>query len=189
MSLWTHLAQFATFETERLILRPFRYEDSPAFYQIISNPDNLSFVFPPLVDEKEALELMVAVFIQQPLGVWAIEDKKSHLMIGAIRLEKVKESNGQAELGYFLRKDYWNQGLMTEAVKNVSYLSFYHLGLRELLIVTHLENIASQKVAEKVGYTLFRQYKGSDRYTHKMRDYLAFSLRKSELILEKEENI
>ncbi|MDU3085122.1 MAG: GNAT family protein, partial [Streptococcus mitis] len=50
----------------------------------------------------------------------------------------------------------------------------------QLSIITHLENEASQKVALKAGFSLFRQFKGSDRYTRKMRDYLEFRCVKGE---------
>ena len=47
-------------------------------------------------------------------------------------------------------------------------------GLKQLTIVTHLENAASQKVAQKSGFCSVSRFKGSDRYTRKMRDYLEF---------------
>ena len=47
--------------------------------------------------------------------------------------------------------------------------------------MTHLENTASQKVAQKSGFVLSRRFKGSDRYTRKMRDYLEFRYTKGEL--------
>ena len=97
-------------------------------------------------------------------------------MIGSIKFEKLDEIKGEAELGYFLRKDFWGKGLMTEAVKELVYLSFEQFQLKELKIVTHVENAGSQKVALKAGFRLFRQFKGSDRYTRKMRDYYDFRL-------------
>lgn len=39
---------------------------------------------------------------------------------------------------------------MTEAVRTLVYLAFYEFGLRELVIVTHEENVASQMVAKKL---------------------------------------
>ena len=62
--------------------------------------------------------------MKNPLGVWAICDKKTNQMIGSIKFEKLDEIKGEAELGYFLRKDFWGKGLMTEAVKELVYLSF-----------------------------------------------------------------
>ena len=44
-----------------------------------------------------------------------------------------------------------------------------------------MENSASQKVAQKSGFKLYRRFKGSDRYSRKMRDYLEFRYTKGEL--------
>ena len=53
---------------------------------------------------------------------------------------------------------------------------------KQLSIITHLENEASQRVALKAGFRLIRQFKGSDRYTRKMRDYLEFRFVKEKLM-------
>lgn len=178
MSIWTKLAEFSTFETKRLLLRPFTFEDRDAFYQIVSNSDNLPFIFPMRANKDEALELLVEMFMKEPLGKWAIVHKESQQLIGAISFEKIKEESGQMELGYFIRKDFWGQGLASEAVQNLAFLSLYPLALREISILAHLENRASQKVAEKSGFILLRQFKGSDRYTHQMRVYRHYYLTK-----------
>ena len=112
--------------------------------------------------------------MKNPLGVWAICDKESQQMIGSIKFEKLDEIKQEAELGYFLKKDYWGRGLMTECVKEILFLSFSEFDLKRLSIVTHLENLASQRVAQKAGFKMCRQFKGSDRYTRKMRDYIEF---------------
>ncbi|WP_105113757.1 GNAT family N-acetyltransferase [Streptococcus suis] len=189
MTLWTRLAQFACFETERLVLRPFSYEDGENFFEIVSNPENLPFIFPALEDKNLALATMVEKFMRSPLGNWALVDKVSGRMIGALCFEKLDDRQMTAELSYFLKKDYWGQGLMTEAVKNLVFLAFYEIGLKELVIITHEENVASQTVARKSGFVQVGQYKGSDRYSHKTRKYRKFSLKRAECSIEIEEKI
>lgn len=189
MTIWMGLAATARFETERLILRPFRYEDGDDFYQMVSKPANMPFIFPALPDKNLAVATMVEKFMRQPLGNWAMVDKVSQQLIGALCFEKMDESKLTAELSYFLKKEKWRQGLMTEAVRNLVFLAFYELGLRELTIITHLENTASQAVARKAGFVQVDHYRGSDRYSHKTRDYLKFSLKKADFRLEiNEEN-
>ena len=176
MNIWTQLAANSLIETERLYLRPFLFEDTGDFYQIASNPENLEFIFPVQADLAETQYVLANYFMKNPLGVWAICDKKTKQMIGSIKFEKLDEIKGEAELGYFLRKDFWGIGLMTEVVKKLVALSFETFQLKEIKIVTHVENTASQKVALKAGFHLFRQFKGSDRYTRTMRDYYDFRL-------------
>ncbi|HFU3843642.1 TPA: GNAT family N-acetyltransferase [Streptococcus suis] len=189
MTLWTRLAQFACFETEGLVLRPFSYEDGNDFFEIVSNSENLPFIFPALEDKNLALATMVEKFMRSPLGNWAVVDKVSGQMIGALCFEKLDDRQMTTELSYFLKKDYWGQGLMTEAVKNLVFLAFYEIGLKELVIITHEENVASQMVARKLGFVQVGQYKGSDRYSHKTRKYRKFSLKRVEFSIEIEEKI
>lgn len=187
MEIWTRLAQFAELETPRLYLRPIRYSDGQAFHQIASNPENLCFIFPQTLSQEESQILLVTAFMKQPLGIWGIFHKNHpQELIGVIRLENIHAQARQAEVGYFLHQDFWNQGLMTEALRTIVYLCFYEFGLREILVKTHLENRASQRVAEKIGFRASRQYRGSDRYTHKMREYKDFIMKSTDFRLEEE---
>ena len=165
MNIWTKLAMFSFYETERLYFRPFFFTDVDDFHQLASDPQYA----------------LANYFMKSPLGIWAICDQKDQKMIGAIKFEKLDEIRKEAEIGYFLRKDYWSQGYMTEAVTKLRDLSMDQFELKQLSIVTHLENSASQKVAQKSGFVLYRRFKGSDRYTRKMRDYLEFRYTKGEL--------
>lgn len=66
---------------------------------------------------------------------------------------------------------------MTEVLKTLSFLAFQTFGLRTLELLIHLENEASQRVAEKAGFRCYKRFRGSDRHTHKIRDYKAYQLR------------
>ncbi|HFU4123460.1 TPA: GNAT family N-acetyltransferase [Streptococcus suis] len=176
MTIWKELAAFAEMETPRLYLRPLRFSDVEDFYQLVSDPENLAFVFPAILDKEEATEALVREGMQAPLGVWGMEDKEKGCLIGMIRFEKIQEGSRQAEIGYLLRKDFRGKGLMTEALKTLVFLAFNALQLRELALVTHEENRASQAVAKRAGFQLIRSYKGSDRYSHKVRKYCLFGL-------------
>ena len=180
MNLWTQLAAFSFIETEHSFLRPILFGDAESLYKIASNPENLRFIFPVQANLQESQHVLANYFMKYPLGIWAICDKSSKQMIGSIKFEKVDEIKNEVELGYFLNKDYWGRGLMTECVKNIIYLSFTQFGFKQLRIVTHLENKASQRVAQKSGFRFGRQFRGSDRYTRKMRDYLEFFYEKGD---------
>ncbi|KXT84025.1 Ribosomal-protein-S5p-alanine acetyltransferase [Streptococcus sp. DD11] len=172
--MWTQLAAFSFTETAHAFLRPVLFEDAAALYKIASNPDNTQFIFPTEASLQESQYVIANYFMKNPLGIWAICDKESQEMIGSVKFEKIDEIKKEAELGYFLRQDYWGQGLMTEVVREMVFLSFTQFDLKRLAIITHVENLASQKVAQKAGFRLYRQFKGSDRYTRKMRDYMEY---------------
>lgn len=179
MDIWVQLAQFSCFQTERLRMRPFAFaQDHDWFYDVASNPQNLPYIFPVTVSKRESDCLFVNSFIREPLGIWALEHQKSQRLVGMIGLEKIDVTNKTAEIVYFTHCSVWGQGFATEALKALSFLAFYKLGLKTLHLVTHVENIRSQRVAEQAGFRLVKQFKGSDRYSRKTRHYLQFELSK-----------
>ena len=91
MNIWTKLAMFSFFETDRLYLRPFFFSDSKDFHEIASNPENLQFIFPSQASLEESQYALANYFMKSPLGVWAICDKKTEKMIGSIKFEKLDE--------------------------------------------------------------------------------------------------
>ncbi|WP_296124743.1 GNAT family N-acetyltransferase [uncultured Streptococcus sp.] len=179
MDIWTSLGAFAFFESERLSFRPLIFSDRFDLHEIVSNPKNLRFFFPSTKTQLETDCLLVHYFMKEPLGVWAILDKESSKMIGVIRFEKIDVQKRTAELGYFLNASFWERGLMTEAVTCLTDLALSAMGMERIILIAHLENKASIRVAEKSGFKLVSRFKGADRYTRAMRDYLRF---------EKEEN-
>ncbi|MFV0792685.1 GNAT family N-acetyltransferase [Streptococcus pyogenes] len=176
MDIWTKLAVFAFFETPKVILRPFRYEDHWDFYSMVNDTKNLYYVFPEQKTKAASDYLLVHSFIKFPLGQWAIDDKATHQVIGSIRIEHYDAKTRCADIGYFLNYAFWGQGIMTEVVIKLVYLSFHEFGLKTLRIITHLENKASQKVAKKAGFQLKTCFKGSDRNTHKICIYKMYQL-------------
>ena len=73
-------------------------------------------------------------------------------MIGAIGLEVNKEDHN-AELGYWLGREFWNQGYCTEAAKSVIEFGFETVGLRRIASEHMARNPASGKVMQKAGLT------------------------------------
>lgn len=180
MNLWIALARFASFETQRLQARPLTFQDAGVFYQICSSPENARFALPLMKSQAESDRHFVEHFLRRPLGIWALSLKTSDQLIGLLRLEGLDVANGRAEVAYVLKQSYWGQGYMTEALKTLTFLAFQEFGLKELLIVCHLDNPASQAVAKKAGFKLASRYKASDRYSHQVRDYLSYRLRRGD---------
>ncbi|AND79631.1 GNAT family N-acetyltransferase [Streptococcus pantholopis] len=180
MDIWTELGRLAFWTTERLIMRPFTFSDSDDFWAICSNPQNLSFIFPAQASRQESDCLLVHYFMMSPLGIWAVEDQETGKMIGAIRFEKLNPVTRTTEIGYFLHRDFWGRGYMTECLQNLVDLSFTAMDLQALKIIVHKENAASRRVAQKSGFRLMREFKGSDRYSHKMRNYTEYQILKGD---------
>jgi RimJ/RimL family protein N-acetyltransferase len=83
-------------------------------------------------------------------GLFSVILKEADELIGDCGLEVMRDM-GAAELGYDLRSDHWNQGYATEAAIAVRDHAFEILRLSELISLIRVGNLASKRVAEKVG--------------------------------------
>jgi RimJ/RimL family protein N-acetyltransferase len=72
---------------------------------------------------------------------------------GTIGLHLYPADAELGEVGYWLRREARGQGAATTAVRLVSGWAFVQLGIRRLNLMTAPENAASQRVAERAGFT------------------------------------
>lgn len=84
-------------------------------------------------------------------GLFAVVHKADRRLIGDCGLEHLEDDAPEAELGYDLRSDYWGRGLATEAAAAVRDHAFQALELPRLFSLIRHGNVASRRVAEKIG--------------------------------------
>ena len=73
--------------------------------------------------------------------------------LGMIGLHLFPADPGLAEVGYWLRREARGRGAATTAVRLVAGWAFGELGIARLSLQTAPENLASQRVAERAGFT------------------------------------
>ena len=81
-----------------------------------------------------------------------IELKETKKIIGGISLMKIDLKNKNAELGYWLGKNYWGRGLTTEAVGLMLDFAFNKMKLNSVYARVFEENKGSSKVLIKSGF-------------------------------------
>lgn len=87
-------------------------------------------------------------------GPWVIVFKPDKKVVGAIHLIKYNQSHQLTEVGYVLSHKYWNQGIITKALKCVIKLCFDTLKFNRVQGMYKEENIGSARVMEKLGMKL-----------------------------------
>ena len=139
------------------MLRTITKKDAKDMFSYGSDPDVTQYLnwgpFSILEEAKQTIKFIFLPRIKEELPVgYAIVDVKSNKMIGTIDFHsKIKGVNG-CEIGYVLHKDYWNKGIMTEALKRVVKIGFDYLNY-DLLRIKHVKNnIASRHVILKAGF-------------------------------------
>lgn len=89
-------------------------------------------------------------------GHWAVTLRETGQLMGFNGLEFLPDTN-ETEVGYLFSKVFWGKGYATEATKSAVQFGIENAKLKELIGLTHPENIASQRVLEKSGLSFTRR--------------------------------
>ncbi len=167
-------------ETARLYLRQFTPEDLDELYCIYSDPEVMKYIGKGIRTREVteiALYAMLQCWQQNNFGMWALVHKIDSKMIGRCGLCFLDKTS-EVELGYALNKAYWNQGLATEASRASLNYGFKILQLDKIVAIARPENIASQRVMQKVGF----KYENNARYYET--DVVYYSISRSQYLQE-----
>ena len=149
-------------ETERLILRHLLPEDLDDLFALYGDPEIRRY-FPEgtltYAETKAELEWFLNGHPDHPeLGLWATILKESDRFIGRCGLLPwTLEQRPEVEVAYLLAKEYWGQGLATEAALGIVQYAVERLNLSRLVCLVTPGNEASANVARKVGMTLEKE--------------------------------
>lgn len=145
-----------TIETARLILRRFRLEDAEdMFNNWAGDPVVCRYLswgpHREVEDSRKRILNWVNNYGNNNFYVWAITIKSKNICIGSISLEISNDIGSSCEVGYCVGTDYWNRGIMTEALRAVMHYLFYEVGYQHIQAKHDVLNKASGKVMEKAG--------------------------------------
>ena len=153
------------FETNRLTLRRLVMDDLDELFALYRVPEIRQY-FPEgvlnLEETKEELEWHMNGHPRYPeLGLWATVHKETGKFIGRCGLLPWEiDDKLEVEIAYLLDNSFWHQILETEAAQGILKYGFEKLNLSHLICLIDPENIASQRVAERIGMTLERKLDG-----------------------------
>jgi RimJ/RimL family protein N-acetyltransferase len=111
-----------------------------------------------------------------------IELKKEKRIIGAIGLKKIDNSQGSAEVGYWIGEDYWKYGYGSETLNEILKFAFNKLKLRRIDALVFTGNPSSGKLLEKFGAKLegIKRKSCKCKADGKIKDELCYGLLKTE---------
>lgn len=142
-------------ETQRLILRPMRAEDTDPLLRVFGDPLVMASFGAEPFDRSQMREWVQRNLdhqVEHRYGLFTVILRQSGDVIGDCGLERMEiDGVPAAELGYDLQRDVWNRGLATEAAAAVRDYGFRTLHLPRLVSLIRQGNIASRRVAEKIG--------------------------------------
>jgi RimJ/RimL family protein N-acetyltransferase len=141
-------------ETERLVLREFKPEDTGALLSVLGDHVAMQYYPAPFCAEEVADWILRnrARYSDAGFGLWAMLLKASGELIGDCGVY-VRDLEGQFEfeLGWHVRRDLWARGYATEAARCCVAHAFRKLGAERVIALVRPENLSSCRVAEKLG--------------------------------------
>lgn len=142
--------------TERLFLRHFHILDREPMFHVFGDAEVMRFS--EGVQTKEWVQAWLQTCLEHyyrdwGFGPYAVIEHNSQEVIGYCGLFFFPDVNGQpeVELGYRLRRSAWGQGYATEAARAARDFAFDALGIPRLIATIDPANLASIRVAEKIG--------------------------------------
>ena len=154
--------------TKRLTLRPWFDSDAEDLFEYASDPDvGYPAGWPPHTSVSESITVIRTVFSHPELyAVCLTENGKA---IGCVGLKMngetdMTERDDECELGYWLGKPFWGQGIIPEAAERLIEHAFVDLGMCTVWCGHYEGNDKSKRVMEKLGFSFVHKTEGFRRY-------------------------
>jgi RimJ/RimL family protein N-acetyltransferase len=173
MLIVTVIAPDPPLAADGVVLRAPDDRDTSWITEASNDPDIAQFIVatpPPRrwASSKDAEFVIADVAHAEPLGL--------------VSLRIADQDPGLAAIGYWLRPEARGRGAATVAVQLVARWAFSELGVQRLELTTAPENVASQRVAERAGFTREGVLRGLQATKNDGRqDTVIFSLLPSDL--------
>jgi [ribosomal protein S5]-alanine N-acetyltransferase len=140
-------------ETARMRLLPWQPDDWLLLRPIGTDPQVMRYIS----DGKPWPEERIREFVGRQIGhfdllgycLWKLLRKDTSAMIGFCGLQPL-DGAAETEIGWWLARDSWGQGLATEAARTVLQDGFERAGLARIVAVALVANRASIHVMEKL---------------------------------------
>ena len=142
--------------TERLLLRPWRDDDLPAWAAINADPVVMEY-FPATLSREESDARAArnrAHMDEHGFGPWAVEVPGEAAFIGYVGMYRMNwptPFQPDLELAWRLARGAWGRGYASEAARAVAAHAFGKLGFDEVVAVTATGNWRSRRVMETIG--------------------------------------
>ena len=149
------------FETKRLILRPWCEEDAEELYRHAADPDVGPRAGWPVHTSVENSREIIRDVLSAP-ETYAVCLKTDGRPVGSVGLHRkdLAQREDEYELGYWIGKEFWGQGLIPEAAREILRHAFEDLNMQTVWCGYYDGNHKSRRVQEKLGFVYHHTTEG-----------------------------
>jgi RimJ/RimL family protein N-acetyltransferase len=143
---------------ERLIVRPYHEDDVPLLFEAVR--ESIPEVSPwlgwchenySIVESREFIQSRAAKAQGDEWYSFGVFDRNDGRFLGGVGLNFINRVHQFGNLGYWVRTSATGKGVASRASRLVARFGLEELGLHRIEIVAAVSNVASQRVAEKMG--------------------------------------
>jgi RimJ/RimL family protein N-acetyltransferase len=138
-------------------LRPWRDSDIPALVDVCRDPEIVRWTrVPASYGETDARLFMLERHDGLHAGTrapFAIVSSDAGRLLGSVSLMRFAWEHRRCEVGYFVGREARGAGHATRSVRLICDWGFDALGLERIELLAATGNLASQRVAERSGFT------------------------------------
>lgn len=175
---------FPVITTSRLILRQLTIEDVTVLHKYWSDSDVLEYLslepFANIQESLDMIDILKNLYDDNQGARWVITAKDCGKVLGTCGFHNFKSEHRRVEMGYELGKEYWRQGIMTEALQAIIHYGFDTMKYNRIEAFVNFGNIRSKKILEKNGFKLDGLLREYEFNRSKFVDQYCYSLLKSE---------
>jgi len=147
---------FKEIETERLLLRKYCFTDAEAVFEMYNDDVAMKYAGPDIhssIEDSGKFIRNVLSEHEKEKGIfWAIVLKENEKLIGDISITGIDYKHCCGTFGFFLSRNFWGQGLMSEAVSPVLRFAFENLHLNRIEAQISIFNLPTIRIVEKNGF-------------------------------------
>lgn len=144
------------FENYIIRLRDAVLEDADELFKISNDKEVAKYYgmepFKNIQEAEEEIKWFLSL-LEQGKGVrWVIADKVTNKYIGDVGIFDFDEKNNKLEIGFKLKKEYWNKGIMTECIKKALDFGFREINCNRIHAFVDTRNAGCKRTLLKNGF-------------------------------------
>jgi RimJ/RimL family protein N-acetyltransferase len=144
-------------ETPRLTVRAFApASDAEGMVETYCDPEVMRFIPGGALPDEDAVRDLLTGYVgaQRKSGFssWAVVERDTGRLVGDVGFGEFAPT-GDVELGYTLARRFWGLGYATEAARACLAEGLRHLDRPRIIAAVDVDNLASIRVAERLGMT------------------------------------
>ena len=159
-------------ESARLIFRQYNDDDFEFLFSLLSDPEMVKYIGLGKTRDKEGtkkfLEWIYSTYkISSDMGLMVLVNKDDNIQIGhAGLIPQTVDGSDELEIGYWISRKHWQKGYATEAAITLRDYGRSQLGKDRFIALIQPDNLASKKVANKLGMRLEKEIVLGGRNVH-----------------------